>query len=514
MDKYLQSILDWDDILVKEFKTVPGDNLMGYYGDGRNVENAVRPICYAAFTNAFLSRIRRSPTGTGISEARRMLREDHAVKALLYLTQSHVTGIGECAEGGQWGRQWQSAMWARAAAMAGWMLWEDLDQELKIAIARMLEYEANRFIDAEPRNQEYDNTGAEENAWNSHCTSLAFNMMPSHPNRNKWDESAKIFMYNSFSVAADLENTRIGDNDKMIKDWVSTVNAHPDYTVENHSRVHIGYLKTTLCMLLENALNYELMGNPVPAAIFHHMPETFEIMKRSMTKDAAAVFWGSNDWRVIHTQATDIIAYAVISMLRADPAATYLEDVGIDYLLSLQQENKGYYNFRRDLEWSGFAATRLINAWLLHAILGEGSSPLSETEYDSLYNNVTYFPYGKTVIHRTSTKFASFSWNAYSLALSFNVNGSWQNWPRESSYIGLFNGSEAGRKEVSIESIIPELHEGGFTVTAKFQRKAEGFSLAQDISFTSLRGRHYSLYRAINKVVRFPYFPGNRIGRA
>jgi len=488
MDKYLISILEWDDVLLKEFKTVPGHSNMGYYGDGRNVENAVRPICYATLTNAFLSRIKRFPPGTGISEDRPIQMRDCALKSLRYLTHSHITGNGECADGGNWGNQWQSSMWARAAALAGWLLWEDLDKELKIDVARMLEHEANRFINAEPRNQEYDNTGAEENAWNSHCTSLAFNMMPSHPNRDKWDKAAKIFMYNSFSVAEDLEDTNIGDNNKMIKEWVSTINAHPDYTVENHSRVHIGYLKNTLCMLLENALNYELMGNLRPAAMFHHMPETFEIMKKSMMKDAAAVYWGSNDWRVIHTQATDIISYAVISLLNDDAAAAYLENVAIDYLLSLQQQNKGYLNFRRDLEWSGFAATRLINAWLLHAILGAGSTPLLEAEFDSLYNNVTYFPYGNTVIHRTSTKFASFSWNAYFLALSLNKNGSWQNWPRESSYIGLINGSEAGRKEATIESIHPEINDDGFTITGKFKRNAKEISLIQDVSFTSLHG--------------------------
>ena len=64
MDKYLISILEWDDVLLKEFKIVPGHSNMGYYGDGRNVENAVRPICYATFTNAFLSKIKRFPPGT------------------------------------------------------------------------------------------------------------------------------------------------------------------------------------------------------------------------------------------------------------------------------------------------------------------------------------------------------------------------------------------------------------------------------------------------------------------
>ena len=279
MDKYLLSLLDWNDILLAEFQLLPGHEDMGYYGDGRNVEDAVRPICYAAFTNAFLAKVKQLPAGADISTDRYRLMKDHAIYALRYLTHSHVTGTGECTGGGQWGNQWQSAMWARAAAMAGWILWDDLDREQKIAVARMLEYEANRFIGAEPRNQEFDNTGAEENAWDSHCTSLAFNMIPYHPNRRKWDEATKIYMYNSFSVMADLADTSIGDDGKMIREWVSTVNAHPDFTVENHRRVHIGYLKTTLSLLLENALHYELMGNQWPEAMFHHTPETFEIMK-------------------------------------------------------------------------------------------------------------------------------------------------------------------------------------------------------------------------------------------
>ena len=486
MDIYLRSLLDWNDILLAAFMQLPGHDDMGYYGDGRNVEDAVRPICYAAFTNAFLAKVKRLPAGYTISEDRYRQMKDHAIFALCYLTHSHVTGRGECADGGQWGNQWQSAMWARSAAMAGWILWEDLDREMKIAVARMLEYEANRFIGAEPRNQEFDNTGAEENAWNTHCTSLAFNMIPAHPNRDHWDEAAKNYMYNSFSVAVDLEDTSIGDDDKMIREWVTTVNAHPDFTVENHSRVHIGYLKTTLSLLLENALHYELTGNQSPAAMFHHMPETFEIMKRSMMKDAATVYWGSNDWRVIHTQATDIIAYAVINILKEDGAAAYLENLAIDYLRSLQQENNGYLNFRRDLEWSGFAATRLINAWLLHAIRGGGGTPYSEAEYDSRYNMVTYYPNGKAIIHRTSTKFASFSWNAYFLALTLNGNGSWQIWPRESSYIGRINGTEAGRKTAVLEHIHPLLKENSFNITGKIRRQAAGAELVQDVAFFSM----------------------------
>ena len=488
MDLYLVQLYDWDKVLLREFTLVPGHNDMGYYGDGGNVENSVRPICYAALVNAFTSKVRSYPEGIDITESQQAKMEDCAIKALRYLTFSHVTGEGECADGGKWGNNWQSSLWTRAAAFAGWILWEDMDRELQVRVARMLEFEANRFIGAEPKNSEFDDTGAEENAWNSQCTSLASNMMPTHPNRDKWDESAKIFMYNSFSVERDLGDETIGDDGKMIREWVTTVNAHPDYSLENHGRVHIGYLKTTLGILMENALNYEMMGNHVPGALFHNQPQAVEILEKSMAREGAPVFWGSNDWRVVHTQATDILAYAVINLLRDDRAVAYLEDVAIGYIRSIQEKNDGFFNFRRDIEWSGLAATRLLNAWLLHAIRGGGSIPLTEEEYDRLFNNVTYFQYGKTVIHRTSTKFASFSWNSYLLGLSLSKNGQWQNWPRESSYIGIINGSEAGRKGTSIINISPEIYENSFTVKGKIKRIGEGLDLVQDFSFTSLSG--------------------------
>jgi hypothetical protein len=378
-------------------------------------------------------------------------------------------------------------MWTRSAALAGWILWDKLDWEMKLSVARMLEFEANRFINLDPKSSVTDDTGAEENAWNSHCTSLAFNMMPLHPNRNKWDIAAKKFMYNSFSVSSDSLDTNIGDNGKMISEWVSTVNARQDYIVENHKLVHIDYLKNTLCMLTENVIHYELMGNQVPAAIFHHEPEVFDILKKSMMREGVAVSWGSNDWRINHGQAVDLISYAALNLVRKDRAAAYLENSAADYMRLIQQKNNGYYNFRRDIEWSGLAATRIINACLLHTISGESNMPLSEDEYNRKYNNITIFPYSKAVIHRTSSKFTSFSWGSAILALSFGKDGSWQNWPRESSYVGIINGMEAKKKEIIVENIVPELRADGFTVTGRFIRNGKGVELIQDISFTSLK---------------------------
>lgn len=48
-------LLAWSRLLGQHFQLVPGHPDWGYYGDGGHQENAVRPICYAAWTNAFLA---------------------------------------------------------------------------------------------------------------------------------------------------------------------------------------------------------------------------------------------------------------------------------------------------------------------------------------------------------------------------------------------------------------------------------------------------------------------------
>ena len=124
------------------------------------------------------------------------------------------------------------------------------------AFAALLVHEADRFLRQKPKSSLKNDTGAEENAWNAQILSLAAQMMPAHPRAAQWDRAAKLYCYNSLSVAADHASNQIGDDNRPVREWVVTTNAHADFTVENHGIVHLGYLKTTLSMLLENALPY------------------------------------------------------------------------------------------------------------------------------------------------------------------------------------------------------------------------------------------------------------------
>jgi len=482
MEGYYDSIQQWAIILAARFQRVPGHSDWGYYGRGGHLENDVRPITYAAMVNAFLSEV-KSATGAEDIAARLRCRQE-ATAALRYLTQAHVTGGGACLDGKPWGNQWQSAMWARAMGMAGWFIWPHLDDELKRSVARLIEFEADRFISAKPKSSEYGDTGAEENAWNSTLLALAANMMCDHPRAAKWDEAARRYMYNSLSVAADQADETPGDFDRPIGQWVTTVNAHPDFTVENHRLVHVGYLKTTVAMLLESACHYAIVDTPAPRACFHHVGEAFDVLLACSAWDGAPVYFGGNDWKTFHSQATDIVMYAGLGALADDGRAAYLEETALDWLRRLQKAEGGYYNVRRDIEYGGLCATRLIACYLLHAVSSEGAPPVTKMEFDRACTGVRYLKYARAILHRTPTKFASFTWGPKRIAIAMPTNGNWVVWPHFASYLGLINGKEPSGRYAELAELNHTIGADRFAVTGRLKRL--GGQVTQDFAFASL----------------------------
>ncbi|MBD3177806.1 MAG: hypothetical protein GF320_21745 [Armatimonadia bacterium] len=477
MAAYCDSVRQWVQVLDERARPVPGRQGQVYYGRGGTREDDVRPITYAALVHAFLATVPESmPTQRG-------RWRQSAIGALRYLADAHVTGDGECVDGGEWGDAWQSAMWTRSAGLAGWMLWSDLDPALRRGVARMVEHEANRFLDLEPKSREFGDTGAEENAWNAQILSLAAQMMPTHPRAGRWDQAAKLWMYNSLSVQADHEDDTVGDDGRPISDWVTTVNAHPDHTVENHGLVHVGYLKTSLALLLEGALPYVLAGEPVPGASLHHAEESFELLLSCMAWDASPVFFGGNDWKSYHSQNTDVIVYALMSLLAGDRRAARLETTALKYLRRIQRNEGGFYNVRRDIEFGGLCATRLIACYLAHAAIGQGAPPASEAELEAACTGVTHLEYGRAILHRTPTKFASFTWGPKDMALALPENGNWVIWPHFQSYLGAFDPPEGVDATGPEHELLAYPVSDGFIAMGRILH--HGGTITQDVAFAS-----------------------------
>lgn len=481
MGVYYDSVVKWGAILASRFENVPGHDDWGYYGDPGNQENDVRPITYAALVNAFLSEAESAGTGPDSKEKERCRRE--AIAALAYLVQGHVTGPGTCLNGKPWGDQWQSAMWARCAALAGWMLWDRLEPSLRLGIAKMAEHEADRFLTAQPKSSEFNDTGAEENAWNAGMLSLARVMMPNHPRAKSWDEAAKTYLYNSLSMERDARDQRPGDDGRTVSDWVTTINAHPDATVENHGLVHVGYLKTASGLMLEAGSQYLLGELQAPQACMHHMPEAFENLMACMAWDGAPIYFGGNDWKLVHTQATDVLIYTMLGLFAGDGSAAYLERTALAWARRIQEHEAGYFNVRRDIEYGGLVASRFVACYMAHAMCGSGAEPLDEDAFQRQVCGLHKLEYGKAILHRTPTKFASFSWGPKRMGLVLPENGSWVIWPHYGSYLGMLNGEDASEKQAELTTVKTGVAENAFATAVRLRRC--GGTITHDAVFVS-----------------------------
>jgi hypothetical protein len=484
LQRYYDSVFAWSRLLGKHFQAVPGHPEWGYYGDGGDRENSVRPICYAALTNAFLAEI--EPPNAVASHKQREQWRQQAIAALGYLTHAHRANNGACLNGKPWGNGWQSAMWARSLGMAGWLLWGRLDRAARLAVARVVEYEADRFLNAGPKSSLKNDTGAEENAWNAGLVALARCMMPNHPRADQWDAAAKRYMYNTFSVAADTGNQALGDDGRPICEWVTTVNAHPDYTVENHGLVHIGYLKNSHALLLEAASPYVLIGRPLPRAGTHHADDVFEVLVRCTAWDGAPIYFGGNDWKLVHTQCSDVISFALTNVLLRDARAAYLESVALDWLCRIQRQHNGYYTVRKDLEHNGFVASRLATCYLIRARAGPGVEAVSEQQFAQSITGVTHLEHGQAILHRTPSKFVSFAWGSKRMALAMPRGGNWVVWPHYASYLGRINQKNASSRNATLTRLQHDIQASQFTVTGMLQRQ-EG-RVTQDFAIASVEG--------------------------
>lgn len=506
LQDYYASIQDWGVIVQKEVRPVPNKPLFQYIGLPKNIENDLRPTAYAAMVLSFLSEVQ--PPEQLLSEEERNSMRANAIGLLRYLSQSHVAVGGTCLNGKPWGKQWQSAPWARSVCFAGWQVWPHLDKELQNNILKILSFEADRFIEQKPKSSLRNDTGAEENAWNASICSMACNMLPQHPHAQAWETAAKKYMYNTFSIKADAKDQTLGDDGKKIQDWVTTVNAHNDFTVENHGIVHVGYLKNSACMIQENAIHWLITDEKPPKACSHHLDEVFEVLCACMNWNGSAIYFAGNDWRLYETQCSDVILYCMQSLLSQDSKAAYLERTALNQMRKIQISEGGYYNGRRDLEYGGLCATRLITCFYAHTSLSSPENASTKAEFDEAMCGVKFLKSAKTMLHRTSSKFASFSWAQKRMGLAV-PSDSLVVWPHSSSYLGIINREGSSNRFAKLTSIHAKHDSDGFEVTGSLLR-CKG-KLAQDFYFASPAG-DYTIYVERLRPMKGFKFTGRQTG--
>lgn len=239
-----------------------------------NQEHHIRPPASAAWGLAVVLK-------TGLfDEARVGVSREEALDRTVKLVKGVAT-VHKAVPDGRWGDHWQSSLWAGLAGGAGWLLREDLDDEARDAVRRMVVYEADRFIRPDYQvpywNGEGGDTKAEENAWNSMVLALAVTMLPEHPHVSQWKEVCSELMISAYARPSDTERTDITVDGRTPKDWLEGYNAREDGVVINHNIVHNDYM-TCVGLSHRATLLCSLAGIPAPEAADYN----FDVAYRAM----------------------------------------------------------------------------------------------------------------------------------------------------------------------------------------------------------------------------------------
>jgi hypothetical protein len=166
----------------------------GFWGDGVSDGNqGIRAVAEMVLTCGTLLRY-----SDALAPGERQEYLLKATGAIRYAAATHITGTQQCPDGKHWGGSWQSAMWTGTLGFGAWLLWDQLDPQVRSDIERVIASEADRFLNSRPPSGLWGDTKAEENGWNLICIAIAVNMFPHHPHAAAWQDKAIEYMMNTF----------------------------------------------------------------------------------------------------------------------------------------------------------------------------------------------------------------------------------------------------------------------------------------------------------------------------
>jgi len=390
------------------------DGGQGYFGDPSHLENGVRSMGNVVFTAALLA---SDPDYPGDAEA--MSRKARA--GLAYLCHGHVTGPGACADGQPWGGVWQSSWWATRMALGAKLIWQQLDEAERAAVARVVVHEADIQLPRIVPSGLAEDTKAEENAWDTEILATAISLFPEHPHRQAWWAKLCEFAYNTFSVAKDLEADEVVDG-KALRDWVYTVNLHSDFTLENHGAYHFCYVASPLHSLAWADYALRSQGLAPPAALSHHVAEVWQRAKPTFLGNRFAYVSGQDWARYTYGAYFIVPALVWLQSALADPDARAIEQARFKALRDEQAENDdGSFFGRRFTQphYQGQTAkyetdcyANLGLAYCLHRLLRPEIPATPPKSLPARLSACHVSPECGVAFARSPGLFASFSWKS------------------------------------------------------------------------------------------------------
>lgn len=263
----------------------------GYFGDGSSGENGVRSNSNVVFALAVLL---ANKADVGMSDEEYTKLSTVLRQLVHYLTASHVTGNGRCADSGRWGLSWQSSWWASKLALGADIASHLLDPLEIQAVHTLVAAEADRHLHRLIPTGLSEDTKAEETAWDAEILAVALALSPNSQSAAKWSRRLIEFGINTFSCPSDRNNNNILDG-IIISEARRSCNIHEDGSLENHGASHFCYVASPLISKAWSAFALLRASLPVPDALSHNVDRVWSFAEPTFLENRFA-YIGGQDW--------------------------------------------------------------------------------------------------------------------------------------------------------------------------------------------------------------------------
>jgi hypothetical protein len=499
------------------YSTIPGHPEWGVYGTGYNGWGVQTTQKYLAALAAL------AHYGNGVSGIDIEWAKDRALAALRFNLASHKSGDFHCTDNTQWGHTWISALGIERMMFGVHLLRSYFTEQDEENLQKVLFSEADWLLNDYHRGSkigikatQWASDGGndpESNAWNGALLWRVSQMYPFHPHAADWREHACCFLINGVSVPDDAQNAKFIDGKPVCERFIGA-NFFPNYALDHHGYLNVGYI--TICASNAAILHFDLKaaGHERPESLDHHQADLWNVLRRMIFADGRLARIGG-DTRVRYAYCQEYLLPALLyaaDQHHDEHALSLIErqleliqkeahdaDDGSFYgnrLGKLKELNPQYYT---RLESDRACALGML---LAYGELVNAPEKRRQSFEHSVQGNWCEPQHG-AALHRSETRFASFSWRAFGLAQGLCLppdDGHLAEWEHNlAGKVEFVNHPQDTKKHRRLNDYHIDAFDGGFVTCGKLIEgvdigMAEGWSgtdsAIHQIVFAALPDNH------------------------
>jgi len=475
----------WAQASESYWSAIPGHPEWGVYGTGYNGWGVQTTQKYLAAMAAL------AHYGTDGVDAEWCA--ERALAALRFNLASHQSGHATCTDNTRWGHTWISALGIERMMFGVHLLqphFSDADHE---ALQTVLTSEAEWLLTDYCRGTHRDIKAGqwasegcndpESNIWNGALLWRAAQMYPAHPHAGDWKERACRFLINGVSIPADAANAAIVDGKPVSERYVGA-NFFPHYALDHHGYLNVGYM--VICVSNAAMLHFDLKaaGLARPESLDHHQADLWEVLRRLIFSNGRLARIGG-DTRVRYAYCQEYLLPTLLyaadqlgdaqALSLIEPQVTLIQQEADDAaggsfygnrLAALVDANPLYYT---RLETDRACALGMLLAYRD----GMNIPEMPPQSFEQSVQGNWCDPEHGAALHRSATRFASFSWRAFGLAQGLCLpprEGHLAEWENNLAgkveFVDFPNPHQTGhQKHRTLDSYHIEEFDGGFATS-------------------------------------------------